>query len=644
MDVEATGLHTQYGAEPFLFTFCDEHLKESHVEFSVNPKTRKVKYTTAGLKEIRDKIRDKKVVFHHAKFDINMTATAGLYIYVPEWRLTCQPINFEKVPCVFKFRVDSIEDTANSSHVCYSDEQHGLKYLAFKYLDIRDDDEKELQQAVKEARAEGKRRGWPLGINYKGEAESFYDYWMPKAINPKSTVCLKYGLRDARRTILLYYLLEEVMDEDEELRKSYEEEMDLVGEIYAMERRGITVSNKNLRELNAYIKSQIQPQEEIVLEIGRKRYGKDFNHRSGPQKQQLLFGYSKLKDKVTTFDKSFNLPVVKYTETKAPSTDKDAIPRLIKHCQKRPNTNKTALRFLTALQSMARFIKGDEALRSYKAAALPHPTNKRLSNLQFSINQNGTRLTRVSSSDPFNSQNVSKKAEVKVRSIFVPNKDCVWYSIDGSQLELVILAYASQDQRMLQAVEDGEDFHDMVMQELFWEEAKKSKEEARTKAKTINFRILYGGDGTVIDRIGGPGTYKRFAARFPGLPAYMAKAIAFCKKHGYVETLSGRRLYVQRHRAKTKAVNGVVQGTAGEWAKFSMRRISQKGLVDWQTSRIVLQIHDELILEYPKSEPLSTIKKVCTEMKRAAVDLNFKVNVDVKLIKSNWAEKESIKL
>lgn len=643
-DCEGTGLYTQYGAEPFLFTFCDENLKTSHVEFSVNPKTRKVKYTAAGRNEIRDKIQDKSVVFHHAKFDINMYAAAGLYLYIPEWRISCQPINFAKTNVKLRFRVKGIDDTANSSHVCYSDEQHGLKYLASKYLNIPDDDEKELKEAVKTARAEGKRRGWPLGVNYKGESEPFYDYWMPKAINPKSKVCLKYGLKDAYRTMLLYYLLDEVMEEGEGLRKSYEEEMDLVGEIYAMERSGITLSKKNLRNLTEDIKSKIAPQEKIVLEIGRKRYNKDFNYRSGPQTQQLLYGWSKYGSKITPFSNSFQLPIYKYTETKAPSTDKEVIPWLIKHCQKQPKKYVTALRFLKAKQGMARYIKGAEALTSYRLASLEHESDSRLYNLLYSLNQNGTRLTRVSSSDPFNSQNVSKKAEVKVRSVFVPNKGCYWYSIDGTQLELVILAHASQDERMLKAVEDGEDFHDMVMQELFWKEAKVSKEEARTKAKTVNFRITYGGDGAAIDRIGGPGTYKRFAARFPGLPAYMKTTIAFCQKHGYIETLSGRRLYVDARRAKTKAVNGVVQGTAGEWAKFSMRRISDKGLVDWKTSRIVLQIHDELILEYPKNEPLSTIAAVCKQMRLAGKDLNFKVNVDVKLIKSNWAEKESVDL
>jgi DNA polymerase I-like protein with 3'-5' exonuclease and polymerase domains len=645
LDCEATGLFTQYGAEPFLFTFCDENLKESHVEFSVNPKTRQVKYTTAGLKEIRDKIRDKKVVFHHAKFDINMAAAAGLYLYIPEWRISCQPINFERKPSVFKFRVDSIEDTFNSAHVCYSDEQHGLKYLSFRYLDIRDDDEKALKQAVNSARAIGRKRGWKLGENYKGESEPLYDYWMPKAVDPKSKVCLTYGLKDARRTILLYYLLEEVMDETPSLRKSYEEEMDLVGDIYAMERLGITLHKKNLTKLTQEIKSKIAPQEKIVLDIGRKRHSKEFNYRSPIHLPQLLFGYAVHSGKRRDFEgKSFGLTPLWLTAGKSPSCDKEVIPKLIKHCQKEPKKHATALKFLEAKYDMSKFIKGAEALASYRKASLDDPVDPNRHNLQFSLNQNGTRLTRLSSSDPFNSQNVSKKAEVKVRSVFSPRKGCVWYSIDGSQLELCILAYASQDKRMLKAIADKEDFHDMVMRELFAEEAKKSKEEARTKAKTVNFRILYGGDGAVIDAIGGPGTYQRFKARFPGLPTYMAKAIAFCKQHGYIETLSGRRLYVDPRRAKTKAVNGVVQGTAGEWGKRCITRISKKGLVDWKTSRIVLQIHDELILEYPKNEPLSTIAAVCKEMRLAARDLNFKVSVDVKLIKSNWAEKESVEL
>jgi DNA polymerase I-like protein with 3'-5' exonuclease and polymerase domains len=645
LDTECTGLHSQYGGEPFLFTFCDENLKTSHVEFSVNPKTRKVRYTKAGLLEVRDKIRDKTVVFHHAKFDINMTATAGLYLYIPEWRTACQPINFERTEPVAKFRVNAIEDTFNSSHICYSDEQHGLKYLASRYLDIKDDDEKALKQAVVEARRIGKAKGWNLGITYKGEAEPLYDYWMPKAANPKSKECLTYGLKDAYRTMLLHLLLEEIMEENPSFRKSYEEEMDLVGELYAMERLGITLHKRNLRLLTQEIKAKIAPQEKIVLDIGKKRFGKDFNYRSPIHLPQLLFGYAVHTGKRRDFEKkSFGLPVLWLTKGKSPCCDKEIIPRLIKHCKKEPKKHATALKFLEAKQDMSKFIKGAEALASYKQASLNDEVDSRLHNLQFSLNQNGTRLTRLSSSDPFNSQNVSKKAEVKVRSVFTPRKGCVWYSIDGTQLELAILAYASQDKRMLKAIADREDFHDMVMRELFAEEAKKSKEEARTKAKAVNFRVVYGGDGAAIDAIGGPGTYKRFAARFPGLPDYMEATIAFCKKHGYIETLSGRRLYVDVRRAKTKAVNGVIQGTAGEWGKRCISRISKKGLVDWQTSRIVLQIHDELILEYPKSEPLSTISAVCKEMRLAARDLNFKVGVDVKLIRNNWAEKEPVDL
>ncbi len=642
-DTECSGLHSQYGAAPFLFTFCDENLKTSHVEFPVNPFTRKVKYNQAGKLEIKKKLAGKKVVFHHAKFDINMFAVAGLHIDIPQWRDACLPINFTNRDGI-DIEVDSIEDTANASHICYSDEQHALKYLAFRYLDIPDDDEKDVQKAVNAARAEGRKRGWKLGTNYKGESEPKFDYWMPKALNPKCKKALTYGLLDAKRTLLLYYLMDDVMDKDKCLRKSYEEEMDLVGEIYAMERMGITYSNKNLSTLTKFINAQVGPNQEIVERIGKKRHSPTFNHRSGPQVQQLLYGYSVHSGKKTEFANSFSLPVIKLTEANAPSTDKEVIPKLIKYCEKKPKTYKIPLEFLRAKQAMAKFIKGGEALASYKKAALPHESNSRLSKLQFSINQNGTKLTRVSSSDPFNSQNVSAKAEVKVRSVFAPNKNCWWYSIDGSQLELVILAYASQDQRMLQAVEEGEDFHDMVMKELFLKESKTNRDEARKKAKAVNFRITYGGGAEAIDSVGGPGTYDRFASRFPGLPAYMAKAIAQCRRLGYVETLSGRRLYVDRRRAKTRAVNAVVQGTAGEWAKFCMRRISKKKLVDWKTSRIVLQIHDELILEYPKTTPLSRIRKVCTEMKRAAIDLNFSVNVDVKVIKNNWAEKEPVEL
>lgn len=642
VDTETTGLELSHGIEPFIITATDDNLKEYTWEFSVNPKTRKVKYSLAGLKECRQLLCGKQLVFHNGGFDIKALANAGVYLEIPSWRDGCQPINFTNTDRVLPATVKSIDDTLNASHVCFSDEQHGLKYLAAKYLDIQNDDEKDLQKAVVSARAEGKRRGWKLGEDLSGKANTKYDYWMPKAVNPKSTLALTYAKLDTTRTILLWLLFKDLMDGEPGLLKSYQEEMDLMPELYAMESTGITLDRKRTTSLLQKMQGERKPALAIAEKIGRERHNPEFNCNSNIQVSQLLFGYSKHGTKVTEFDKSFNLPVYHYTDSKAPSTNADTLDKLLKHCQKRPNSKKTALKFLTSIKTAAKYETGCNYLTSYIKHSLPD-INEKLIRLYPSFNQTGTRLTRLSSSNP-NGQNITENPEIPLRSVFVPSPGKVWYSIDGCQLELAILAYASQDQRMLQAIEDEEDFHDMVMQELFFKEAKTDRTAARKKAKAVNFRITYGGDGAAIDAIGGPGTYKRFADRFPALPAYMAKMIAYAKKNGFVETLSGRRLYVESRRAKTKAVNAVVQGTAGEWAKFAMRRISRKKLVDWVKSFIILQLHDELLIEYPKATPLSTIRKVCTEMKRAAVDLNFKVNVDVKLIKSNWAEKESVSL
>jgi DNA polymerase I-like protein with 3'-5' exonuclease and polymerase domains len=646
VDVETLGLDLSHGIEPFIITATDDNLKEYAWEFPVNPKTRKVKYSLASLKEVQKLLKAKELVFHNGSFDIKALANAGIYLSIPSWRDGCQPINFTKTERVLPVTVASIDDTLNASHICFSDEQHGLKYLAAKYLDIPNTDEKDLQKAVVSARAIGKRKEWKLGEDLSGKANTKYDYWMPKAINPKCKLALTYGKLDTKRTILLWLLFKELLEKEPSLLKSYQEEMDLMPELYAMESTGITLHKKRTSTLLQKMQAERKPALSIAEKIGKRIHNPEFNCNSPIQVSQLLFGWSKHGTKVTQFDKSFKLPVYHYTDTKAPSTNADTLDNLLKHCQKRPKTNKVALQFLTSIKTAAKYETGCNYLQSYINHSLPD-INKKLIRLYPSFNQTGTRLTRLSSSNP-NGQNITENPEIPLRSVFCPAPDKVWYSIDGSQLELAILAYASQDQRMLQAIEDKEDFHDMVMRELFYKESKQGgdagKTAARKKAKAVNFRITYGGDGAAIDAIGGPGTYKRFAARFPGLPSYMAKMIAYAKKNGFVETLSGRRLYVDPRRAKTKAVNAVVQGTAGEWAKFAMRRVSTRKLVDWKKSFILLQLHDELLLEYPKTTPLVIIRRVCNEMKAAAVDLNFKVNVDVKIIKSNWAEKESVVL
>jgi DNA polymerase-1 len=266
-----------------------------------------------------------------------------------------------------------------------------------------------------------------------------------------------------------------------------------------------------------------------------------------------------------------------------------------------------------------------------------------------SFNQVGTSWTRYSSSDP-NGQNVSKKAVLPLRRVFGPPPGYVWLAVDYAQLELRIFAYASKDQGLIKAFESGMDFHMQTACEMFGVAPDKVTSEQRRFAKNVNFGIIFGAGPNKIDHTTGrPGTYALYMQKFPNARDYMRRVISGVEEKGYCETLGGYRLYVPQGKAYA-AVNGVVQGTAGEIVKNAMVDIHEKGLVDWEQpseeypyggSAIVANIHDELIFQFPQAYPYRALgRRIIRCMEEAGTRLGVVTPCDAKLIFTNWAEGE----
>ena len=667
LDTEETGLFHPHGAKPFIVSISDSKERSKVWEFEVNPKTREPKVPLSSLEEIANRIEGNSLVCHNLPYDVRGCAAVGLYIKFPQkiWPHECLPIYWRRPEQkkIVEVQCADFEETVIASHVCYSDEEHALKPLAFKYLDVPDFDQQELKSAVTAARREGKKRGWSLGVNPKGEAEPGYDYWMPKAVDKKSKLASIYALRDVKdRTLPLWLLFQAIMNDDVTggLWKSYREEKDLLPIIYAMEATGIPIDPKRVRKLSQRMRRQQLRYFRTCKSIAKEITGRDdFNPNSPQQLSELLYGFSvRQKGGTPTIQKAgtrqtFALPVVKATPSGGASTDSAVMDALLKatfkmsHNRKRLSCNelispshplwrmRQACKYVVAHLRASKFDTGDGYLNSYDKLSLPSREYPGFNNLWFSWNQAGTRLTRLSSSNP-NGQNITENSVIPLKSVFAPPPGYVWYELDYKQLELVILAYAAKDKKMIAAFEAGADFHTFVSEELGIE---------RVDAKRINFRITYGGDGDFIDSVGGPGTYDRLASRFPRLVPYMNDMIAFVRQHGYVHTLSGRRLYVEEHRAKTKSVNAVVQGTAGEIIKFAMRRIQHDGILDWTHNRILLQIHDSLLIQLKKSKTnRTTISEIAQHMVDAGAEVGVKTPVDVKKVRSHWADKEVFEL
>ncbi len=652
VDTEETGLEHFHGVKPFIVSTADETGKNKLWEFPVDPFTRKPHAESIELEEIAHRLEGNNLVFHNAKYDIRGFATMGVYLIFPRkiWGAGVRTLNWRldsrKKPIIVE--CNDFDDTVLASQICYSAEDHDLKTLSFMYLDVPEDDQKALKEAVHSAGYIARANDWSLGHAPNGERRTDYDYWLPKAVDSKSTVAARYALRDAEeRTLPLWYLLKSIMEEDPQLRKSYEEEKALLPVLYAMECVGVTISKARLIKIKRRLYQEKTKWASICRQIGQKILDKkDFNPNSPLQVSQLLHGFSVNRGKVTKVSKSLGIPVVKVTEKGSVSTDAETMEAIVAATYKRRRDPKYRLACKYALAHVfaSKHETGLSYLKGYSAYGLKtdHPNYLRI---HPSVNQTGTKLTRCSSSNP-NSQNITsgdsgvgpgdpdyRRTRIPLRNLFGPMPGEVWYSIDYSQLELRILAYACNDDKMIAAFESGVNYHQMTADELGI---------SKVNAKRINFRITYGGDSAFIDAVGGPGTYNRLASRFPRMIEYMKDMIRFVRKEGFIRTLSGRKIYLDPRRAKTVAVNGVVQGTAGEIIKRAQVRVAK--LLDWQTTANIFQIHDELILKFPKRQSPDLLVDVCDEMVAAGNDLGVITTVEPTIIRTHWGDKQPFPL
>lgn len=266
------------------------------------------------------------------------------------------------------------------------------------------------------------------------------------------------------------------------------------------------------------------------------------------------------------------------------------------------------------------------------------------------FNQTETRTGRISSTEP-NVQNIPVRTPQgsRLREFFVPREGWVLVDADYSQIELRLLAHIADDQHMLQAFRDGEDIHRRTASQVLGIPASQITPQQRSSAKAINFGIVYGISAFSLSQdihVSVPQAkayIDAYLANFSGVAKYMTDIVEFAKEHGYVETLYHRRRELGdirssnhnvREGAKRIALNTPIQGTAADIIKLAMvrvhRRLEQEGL----QARLILQVHDELIVECPPQEEESVKKLLKEEMEHAA-DLKVKLEVDVHSGK-NW--------
>lgn len=362
-------------------------------------------------------------------------------------------------------------------------------------------------------------------------------------------------------------------------------EIPLVLVLARMEHAGVKVDRRQLDTLSAELSQEMAACEAKAFAAA----GQAFNLGSPKQIQEILF-------------EKMQLPVLKKTPGGQPSTNEDVLEQL-------------------ALQAdLPRLIldyRGMAKLKNTYADALPEMINPRTGRVHTHFQQAVAATGRLSSSAP-NLQNIPVRSEQgrRIRQAFVAEDGFILLSADYSQIELRIMAHLSRDARLLQAFAEGEDIHAATAAEVFNLAPEAVDSQARRAAKAINFGLIYGqtpfglAQQLGIEQSAARAYMDRYFERYPGVLAYMEQTRALAKQQGYVETLFGRRLYVpeirssnaaRRNYAERAAINAPMQGTAADLIKKAMIAVDVWLQKDPARGRMILQVHDELILEVPES-------------------------------------------
>jgi DNA polymerase-1 len=435
---------------------------------------------------------------------------------------------------------------------------------------------------------------------------------------PTETIASVAGER--ARWLWRYWKHAAALLEQDGLRTLYEEvERPLVPVLARMEQAGIRVAPEGLEAFAKEIEREL---DNLTREIHRLA-GEPFNIGSPKQLAQILF--EKLK-----------LPPVKRTKT-GYSTDADVLEQLaLGH----PLPQK-----ILEHRTLAK-------LKSTYADTLPgliHPATGRI---HTSFNQLVTATGRLSSASP-NLQNIPIRSELgrRIRLAFIPEEGWRFLAADYSQIELRILAHLSAEEALIEAFRRGEDIHTRTAMEVFKVSADAVTPEMRRVAKGINFGIVYGISAFGLSQAAGVNQRAAqkylddYFARHPKVRVYLDATLAEGREKGYVTTLLGRRRYLPELRstnpnaramAERMAMNAPVQGSAADLIKIAMVRISAALETKKLKSRMLLQVHDELLFEAPSGE-LGLLESLVREIMEAAMNLAVPLRVDVKT-GPTWAE------
>ena len=405
--------------------------------------------------------------------------------------------------------------------------------------------------------------------------------------------------------------------EELEERKLYEEiEMPLVYTLYDMQRAGILVDKQALLDYGVELKAGIEKLQARIYEEA----GEEFNINSPKQLGEILFVKLGMKGGKKT--KSGYSTAADVLEKLA--EDHEIVADILNY------------RTLSKLNSTYA-----EGLLNYI-----QPDGR----IHGEFNQMVTATGRISSTNP-NLQNIPIRTELgrRFRTVFVPKPGCVFIDADYSQVELRILASLSGDAKLIAAYKDASDIHAVTASQVFHVPLEEVTPELRRNAKAVNFGIVYGisafglSEGLSISRSEAKEYIERYFAAYPDVKKYLDGEVAFAHEHGYVKTIFGRRRpvpdinasnFMRRSFSERVAMNSPIQGSAADIMKKAMNDVNWALREGGYSARIVLQVHDELLIEAPESEQ-EAVKSLLIDKMQHAVDLAVELVADAN-VGMNW--------
>ncbi len=431
-----------------------------------------------------------------------------------------------------------------------------------------------------------------------------------------------YAAEDADITLKLKHVFEPLIKESGTEQLFHEVELPLIEALAGMEREGINVDVAGLNEFSAQLQDDITKVDAEIQALA----GTKFNISSPKQVGEILFDYLKIIEKP------------KKTKTGQYATGEDILSKLE---GKHP--------IVAKILDYRELVK----LKSTYVDTLPLLVNPKTNRIHTNFNQVVAVTGRLSSDNP-NLQNIPIRTERgrQIRKAFIPrNDDYVLLSADYSQIELRVVASISGDTNMCEAFNLGKDIHTATAAKVYGIEESEVTKEMRYKAKSVNFGIIYGqgafglAENLNIPRAEAKQLIDNYFAQYGSIKTYMDNEINFAKEHGYVQTLLGRKRWLKdinsnnatvRSFAERNAINAPIQGSAADMIKVAMINIHNELKQMNIKSKMILQVHDELVFDVYKPE-LDLIRPIIEKHMKHALPLNVPVEVGMG-VGANWLE------